>query len=423
MAASAAGSALCDRRWPPRLGATCGGPRPSTLFDSPQPPLRPLRQAFWTDLGNNPLPPHIVARFANKTIAITGYEMDQVFVRCVDPAVEPALPPPPLHRPGHIPHRPLSPHMDPPQSPCCPLPASPVGSPGLHPENDVSVPLTFTYNHHYMMWLTGARTELIRVPADPDDTSAHGAPTKLVPRTVGGYAPPDSLPSSTLFSEGNGGESRKSFHGYPDGFAQLLHSPTKWHVTPMQIDVRNRDCGATAADVGRCLSFTPGPEPRQARYGLRVPGLVAGTNAGGVPGVTNYSGLLECPCTGRYGGDPAVYPEGGPGGSATKIINHDYRGRSVGACGPAQHVLSAPACFAAAAGLGLNATAVQNRSLHDPAIPRGCTVATDPVTGATAATFNTAPSTAACAPGKRRVGQVRTVSRKGRAGAMAMAMA
>jgi hypothetical protein len=25
-----------------------------------------------------------------------------------------------------------------------------------------------------------------------------------------------------------GGESRKSFHGYPDGFAQLVESPQSW---------------------------------------------------------------------------------------------------------------------------------------------------------------------------------------------------
>ena len=45
--------------------------------------------------------------------------------------------------------------------------------------------------------------------------------------------------------------------------------PVCRHLTPMQIDIRNRDCGATPADVGRCTDFTPGPEPRQARYGLR----------------------------------------------------------------------------------------------------------------------------------------------------------
>ena len=70
-----------------------------------------------------------------------------------------------------------------------------------------------------------------------------------------------------MFSEGNGGESRKSFHGYPKGYAQLIQSPDSWHITPMQIDTRNRDCGVTPADVGKCTQFVPGPEPKQARYG------------------------------------------------------------------------------------------------------------------------------------------------------------
>ena len=34
-----------------------------------------------------------------------------------------------------------------------------------------------------------------------------------------------SIPTAQMFSEGNGGESRHSFHGYPDGFAQLIASP------------------------------------------------------------------------------------------------------------------------------------------------------------------------------------------------------
>jgi len=90
---------------------------------------------FWTSLGNNALPAHIVARFANKTMAITGYEMDQVIV-------------------------------------------SPAGSPGLHSEQDVSVPINWAYNHHYMFWLTGSAAEMVTVAARPDDTSAHGAPTR-----------------------------------------------------------------------------------------------------------------------------------------------------------------------------------------------------------------------------------------------------
>ena len=39
------------------------------------------------------------------------------------------------------------------------------------------------------------------------------------------------IPTGQMFSEGNGGESRKSFHGYPKGHAQLIESPTGWHIT------------------------------------------------------------------------------------------------------------------------------------------------------------------------------------------------
>ena len=31
-----------------------------------------------------------------------------------------------------------------------------------------------------------------------------------------------SIPTAQMFSEGNGGESRKSFHGYPNGYAKSL---------------------------------------------------------------------------------------------------------------------------------------------------------------------------------------------------------
>ena len=32
-----------------------------------------------------------------------------------------------------------------------------------------------------------------------------------------------------------------------------------------------------------------------------------------------YSGILECPCNSRYGGDPIFYPE-----AKTKLITHKY---------------------------------------------------------------------------------------------------
>merc|ERR1719330_1914271 len=37
-------------------------------------------EVFWADQGNQPLPDHIVERFAGKVMAITGYEQDQVMV-------------------------------------------------------------------------------------------------------------------------------------------------------------------------------------------------------------------------------------------------------------------------------------------------------------------------------------------------------
>ena len=51
-------------------------------------------------MGTHPVPPEIVRRFANKTMAIVGYEMDQVMVQ-------------------------------------------PTGKPGVHPEKDVSVPINW----------------------------------------------------------------------------------------------------------------------------------------------------------------------------------------------------------------------------------------------------------------------------------------
>ena len=146
-----------------------------------------------------------------------------------------------------------------------------------------------------MTWMTGSYSELRRVPADPFDMSAHGAPTKwkLFDLPTAALRSDPSIPTSQLFSEGNGGESRKSFHGYPKGYAQLVEGPNLWHITPMQIDTRNRDCGVHPDNVtnSKCgRGFVPGPEPKQARWGR------------GIPANTTHSGILECPCNGRYGG-------------------------------------------------------------------------------------------------------------------------
>ena len=201
------------------------------------------------------------------------------------------------------------------------------------------------------------------------------------------------MPTSQWFSEGNGGESRKSFHGYPDGFAQLLHSPTQWHINPMQIDTRNRDCGATPDDIHKCVKFTPGPEPRQARYGF---GAWRRHQLLGRPRVP-----VQRPLRRR----PRLLPREDPAGSATKLLNNTFVAIG-GACDDHAAVNSALDCWAAAQVLGLNATSIVNKSAADPKAPHGCTVS---IAGDTAtALYNTAGA-GGCTPGATRVGQATSI--------------
>ena len=65
----------------------------------------------------------------------------------------------------------------------------------------------------------------------------------------------------------------------------------------------DRECGVTPADVTNCTKFKAGIEPKQARYGRSYLAKDA-----------LYSGVLECPCTERWGGSPVFYP-----GAKTKV--------------------------------------------------------------------------------------------------------
>merc|ERR1711871_1223866 len=53
-------------------------------------------------------------------------------------------------------------------------------------------------------------------------------------------APTNGGDSHLQFSSANGGEYRKTYHGFPPGYALVVDSPTAWQVTPMQIDTWNR---------------------------------------------------------------------------------------------------------------------------------------------------------------------------------------
>lgn len=306
-------------------------------------------EVFWTDQGNNKIPQAIIDRFKGKVMAITGYEQDQVMV-------------------------------------------NPVGQPGVNPGDDVSVPINWAYNHHYMAWMTGASSEMKHVKAAPGDTMAHGAPTRWVavdkPGVIRG---PDDAPNNQMFSEGNGGESRKSFHGYPNGYAQLIESPEEWHITPMQIDTRNRDCGATPASINNCTRFTPGPEPKQARYGR------------GIPEGTNYSGILECPCNGRYGGAEQYYPS-----AETHIIQHKVSVIGSGKCAAGQNVDDADTCFASVAALGLPAKTFSNQSVNDKTLPSGCSIVT--AANGDATVYYNKDTTLGCTASTKKVSTITTAA-------------
>ena len=165
------------------------------------------------------------------------------------------------------------------------------------PEGDVSVPITHAYNHHFCAYMSGSLSELrqvtgrfydgkymIYVLSLPGDLANdygmnnHGSPSfymTLKKENVGDLHSSGGVPTSQFFSEGNGGEFRKSYHGYPEGFAQLIESPTTFHIQPMQIDTKNR--------------HYDGPDFRADLL----------PKASAAPPNASYSGLLECPCTDR----------------------------------------------------------------------------------------------------------------------------
>mmetsp|Transcript_42291 Transcript_42291/g.76666 ORF Transcript_42291/g.76666 Transcript_42291/m.76666 type:complete len:891 (-) Transcript_42291:222-2894(-) len=301
-------------------------------------------ESYWHDQGTLPLPSHIVKRFAGKVIAITGYEHDQVMVQ-------------------------------------------PQGRPGMFPRRDASVPISWAYNHHYQFWILGNSTDLRQVPASRQDPMAHGAPFKWVPveRALSTRSFPD-VPSSQYFSEGNGGESRKSFHGYPSGFAQLVESPSTWHITPMQVDTANRDCGVRREDIARCRHFKAGPEPRSARFGRSRQSLNA-----------NYSGLLECPCTDRFGGDPLFYPD-----AKTRIFNPKFDPVETGSCPSKSEVQNSTACFEAAKLLNLGSDFIQ-KVVHETSLPPACS-SNKLANGTVQVFFNTAIGQGECKGGITRTG-------------------
>lgn len=261
-------------------------------FDVYSPPIKTrYSEVFWTMMDKVSLPQNIIERFKNKTMAIRGYEVDQVMKTS---------------------------------------------------QGDVSVPITWAYNHHYMAWINNDKVKMAYVSADADAVRLghnHGAPKYWKPVNT---SPVGDIPASQVFSEGNGGEMRLSYHGYPRGYAQLVESPTTWLINPMQIDTKNRD--------------HPGP------------GFVAGLlpKASLAPPNASYSGLLECPCTDRI----------------RKEWHYTYGSLNNGTC--STPVRNASECFAAGVSM---ARAVVNRTVADDSLPPACSV-TSNANGSASVTWN-----------------------------------
>lgn len=259
-------------------------------YDWYSPPMETLySQVWWKPLAPTELPAAMVAKYNGTKAAIVGWEMDQVRVT---------------------------------------------------PRGDVSVPISASYNHHFTSVIAGAGATFEKIKFDgPRDPRAaeyglversHGRVNWDEPQYVvaGGEAHP--------FSSGNGGEYRKTQHGFAPGYALVVDSPRSVQVTPMQIDTWNRD----EMDIDGPLPppFVAGPEPRAS---LAPPGA-------------GHSGLLECPMTTRLG----------------KRVDGAYA--LVESC--ASPIVTYHECFEAAAAVTENAT-LRNVTGDDAARPPACSVA------------------------------------------------
>jgi hypothetical protein len=280
---------------------------------------------YWRMMSPVPLEPALVTRFRGKTMAIVGYETNQVFVH--------------------------------------------EGRP------DKSVPITHAYNHHYIAYMSAAMSELRKVEGQGtpsmDGGLNHGAHAHYhthMREDIDDPTPDSEVPTSQFISEGNGGEFRKSFHGYPKGFAQLIESPTAFHIQPMQIDTWNREYNGS--------DFRAGPLPRESR----------------APPGASYSGLMECPCTDRI----------------EKKVEQSYATKSSGTCttsDPWNYLLpvtNATECFTAASEVQegkVNA----NKTVSSGILPQYCTLVMYR-NGTTIAYYNAKASKTECGGGQVFIG-------------------
>lgn len=190
------------------------------------------------------LPKEIVDRYANSTIAITGWEVDVVR-----------------------------------RSNASTLQDDPNLDDGL----DVSVPCYESYNHHYGANIKGKGLRMLDTTGLFPSHGASGDHITFVrdsPDSTVYMSNGEPIPGVQSFNEHNGNEARQSYHGLPmfsgRQTAQPIYAPETFIMSPMQINTKN-------PDRTRWPGVRGGPLPKASR----------------APANASYSGLLECPCTSR----------------------------------------------------------------------------------------------------------------------------
>jgi hypothetical protein len=281
-------------------------------FDVYLGPIKTLyAQVWWKTLPTLPLPPQLVKRFDGKAIAIMGYETDSV---------------------------------------------------RRTPDGDISVPINMAYNHHHDVYLTGKHSRMQKVRYDPADASVPAmarSDPEYIEIPVQTSPSPQGLPTSLHLADGNGGEYRKSYHGFASPVAYVLDSPQSVHCNPMFIDTWHRD----KMNISGGSKFVAGPLPK---HSLSPPGAP-------------YSGLLECPLTdkiekvlpGGYSGYNSTYPR--------QLFQCQSEARSC------THAIgSAKQCFSAAQNaVGKGVKVTTSAGVSSNRVP-GCSVTYDGAGGASA---------------------------------------
>ena len=275
-------------------------------------------QVYWTRNLPIELPPALVARFSGKVMVITGYEIDQV---------------------THAAAENSSTHGD------------SLGGFSCFPDcssTDKSVPSYNAYNHHYFGWLVSPDAEVYQLQVP----KMHPNPTRTGIRDRPS-AKAHGFPTNIVFKENPGGEYRKSYHGYPSGYGQLINSPNQWLFEPMQIDTHNRAYNLTDP-VGPHPSFLPKQDTDNNMTDLR----------------SSLSPLIECPCT-------------------TRITKTTLSAGAIIVTGNCKATIkSLIDCATAVASL---APLTDRVSVEDPALPLGCMMTPDNrIPGGYHAIFNTA---------------------------------